>query len=728
MAINLQSLSLTSAFSAIINFLRGQENREKWKDLTTSGGEGTFLIRMLANIFSTLSYRIVAQSRENYLSTAILRSSNIGIAVNLGYSVFRGSNLKRLIEIIPDGNYTFPKYSQIGTYNDLYNIYVYGYEDSEEPQDVDVEEGKPVVLKTIVGVAKETTFIAGTDSVKCFTLFTNGISEDFVLYKGSEEVPTTNVIKRMTDDKYLVRTNPYSSVDVMYLNNKDGAKYTYGTGTEFTLRYIELADVPEVPYTDGMFAYGTLTNYRNISSYLPFESIEETKVKAPLDHETQNLIRSKQDYANRMRISAPNVISSEYYAVTPTYTQITYLKNDYTLLTEDEEVGVLNLLKEENYFGTPLPDITHPRREVAHLKISLALTNKYKNISDINLDIENILESYYDAKLKSTFSTYDLERKIEALSYVKYARVSHIINERNPNTTYQIGYMITRDGITYMASKILGHSGDTTPAWNVKVDPPTTIATDWITIDGNLKWRTYKRLPNMPYTEVYNHRVRDNYGIGDFVYSETYPNYMFKCIDIIKNSGFSAPDLTLAEAGDFFVDGGLVWVAKKYNSTYNNWVASTTYTLGDSVNVPSNSELSLECVSYVGETSPDESLTFEQLSYNIETQGTNTFVLDGDCSYYFRTNDVISATYEDRVEKSTTFSVLSSSYDSLETKKTTITVDGTIDAGIHYNELYVVSRGTKDGGVMWSIVKDPDNITYPWNGYVTFDHTLEIIE
>ena len=220
MAINLQSLSLTSAFSAIINFLRGQENREKWKDLTTSGGEGTFLIRMLANIFSTLSYRIVAQSRENYLSTAILRSSNIGIAVNLGYSVFRGSNLKRLIEIIPDGNYTFPKYSQIGTYNDLYNIYVYGYEDSEEPQDVDVEEGKPVVLKTIVGVAKETTFIAGTDSVKCFTLFTNGISEDFVLYKGSEEVPTTNVIKRMTDDKYLVRTNPYSSVDVMYLNIK----------------------------------------------------------------------------------------------------------------------------------------------------------------------------------------------------------------------------------------------------------------------------------------------------------------------------------------------------------------------------------------------------------------------------------------------------------------------------------------------------------------------------
>lgn len=727
MAINLQSLSLTSAFSSIVNFLRGQENREKWKDLTTTGGEGSFLVRMLANIFSTLSYRIVAQSRENYISTAALTSSNIGIAVNLGYSVFRGSNLKRLVELIPNGNYTFPKYSQIGTYDPEYNIYVYGYEDSSVPEDVDLEEGKSIILKTVIGKAKEVTFTAGTSAVKCFNLFTTGISEDFVLYKGSEEVPTTNVIKRMTDDKYLVRTNPYLSVDVMYLNNRSGAKYTYGTGTEFTLRYIELADVPEINYTSGMFPYGDMVNYRNISTYIPFESVEDIKVKAPLDHETQNLIRSKQDYANRMRILVPNVVSSDYYAVTPTYTQITYLKDDFTLLTKDEEVSVLDILKEENYFGTPLPDITHPRREVAHLKISLALTNKYKNISDINLDIENILESYYDARLKATFSTYDLERKIEALSYVKYARVGHLVNERKTNTVYQLGYMVTRGGFTYIASKILGHSGDTTPAWNVHVEPPVNIATDWLTVDGNLIWKTYKRLSNMPIAQVYNHQTKENYGIGDFVYSADYPDYMFKCVDIISNSGFKAPDLSLAEAGDFFVDRNIVWVAKRYSSTYPSWSASTTYTLGDSVNVPSSSDLSLECVSYTGSTNTNENLTFEQLSYPIEVQGTNTFILNGDCRYYFRTNDVISATYEDGVIKSTNFSVLSSSYNK-DTFKTVITVRGVINEEIEYKDIYALSRGTKDGGIMWTLVQDPDNITYPWNGYVIFDHTLEIIE
>ena len=119
MALDLQSLSITSAFNSIVNFFRSQENNSKWRDLSNNA-EGSFLIRMLANVMSTLSYRIVAQSRENYLSTAALTSSNIGIAVNLGYSAFRGSNLKRLAQITPNGNYTLPKFSVIGTYNSDY--------------------------------------------------------------------------------------------------------------------------------------------------------------------------------------------------------------------------------------------------------------------------------------------------------------------------------------------------------------------------------------------------------------------------------------------------------------------------------------------------------------------------------------------------------------------------------------------------------------------------------
>ena len=717
MAINLQSLSLTSAFNSIVSFFKSLEAPQQVKNLT-QGAEGTFLIRMLANIFSTLSYRIVAQCRENYLSTAALESSNIGLAVNLGYSAFRGSNLKRKIQIVPNANYTLPKLALIGSYNDTYNIYTLDH--------YELEEGVATTIDTVVGVAKEETFTAGTSDIKTFTLFTTGISEDYVLYEGSQEVPTTSVIKEMTEDKFLVRTNPYSSVDVLYLNTFAGAKYVYGTDTKFTIRYIELADVGNAPYTDSMFSYGTLKDYYNISTYLPFEPIESIKVNAPLDHETQNLIRSKQDYANRMREIIPTVHDSSYTPLTPTYTQITYLKDDFTLLSESEHAQVQEILKNENYFGTPLPDIVPPRREVAHLDIQIALNNKYKNIADINLDIENILQSYYDAVLGATFNTYDLERRIEALSYVRYARVSHFINDRTPNTMYQLGYILTVDKDTYIASKILGRSGDTVPNWNVPVTGSEGLAIDTglETTDGSIKWRTFKRLPNMPILDFSRREPNMEYGLGDYVYDENFPDYMFKCVDIVKSSGFNAPDLTFAEVGDFFVDGSLIWVVKNRieGSEVANWEATTNYSLGQSVNIPSSTDFSLECISYRGTTGTSPVLKFEKPFYEVLAQTTNTFEVEGDTRFYFRKGDIISATY---AEGAVSFNVLSSNFNGTNT---IITVGKEIESTIEFKDLYTAERGTRDGQILWKLVEDPNQIVYPWNSYVVFDHTLTIIE
>lgn len=715
MGINLQSLSITSAFKSIVSFFRSQENNGKWKDLTT-GSEGSFLIRLLANIFSTLSYRIVAQSRENYLSTAALPSSNIGISVNLGYSAFRGSNLKRKVRLNPTGNFTLPKLSVIGSYDTDHDIFVLN--------ETTLVEGEPIDIDTVVGKVKEETFTAGTSAVKCFSLFTTGISEDYVLYLDSNEVPTTKVIKQMTEDKYLVRTNPYSSVDIMYLNTLTGAKYAYGTGSEITIRYVELEDVRVVPYIDSMFVnYGTLLDTSNISLYLPFESVDQMKINAPLDHETQNLIRSKQDYANRLRQIIPSVIDANYKPLTPTYTLIAGLKSDFTLLTEAEIEEVKGLLKQENYFGTPLPDITHPRREVANLLIQLALTNKYKNISDIDLDINNILENFYDAKLGDTFSTFDLERKIESLSYVKYARVNHVVNERKPNTNYQVGYILEHEGKSYIASKILGYSGISTPNWNIPVGVPSSeIDLGLETQDGGLIWRTFKRLPEVPSTSLF---VRENikqYAIGDYVYDDlNAPGYMFKCVDLIKSSGFTEPNLIASQLGDFIVDKNIVWVVKD-RGDYPMWSSTTNYRLGQSVNTYSGPEVSLECISYTGTVGTEENIDFELPVYNINEQTSNTFSVSGNKTFYFRPNDVILATYP---SGSKTFVVVSSIF---KEGNTIIYVQGSIDDNILYEQIEAVERGTKDGQILWTLIDDVNNITYPWNGYVVFDHQLEIIQ
>ena len=499
-----------------------------------------------------------------------------------------------------------------------------------------------------------------------------------------------------------------------------------------------------------MINYGTLKDYATISTYLPFESVDSIKVRAPIDHETQNLIRSKADYSNRLAEIIPAISETNFKALTPTYTQITYLKNNFNLLTgttlsvgntqvnkevlsNTEVEQVMDILKEENFFGTPLPDITVPRREVADIKISLALNNKYKSISDINLDIENILKNYYNSYLNVTFNTFDLERILESLSYVRYARVSYTINERKTNTNYQLGYMIKEGDNFYKVSKILGYTAETEPedGWPIPVSPPDDIDTLAVVQDGTVYWKCYKRLPNLSSELISKRQPSGQYGIGDFIYLEQFPNYMFKCIDILRTSGSVVPSTLTSQIGDFIVDGGIVWVVKDKISEAETWSSFTQYRLGQTINVAG--DFSLECVSYTGTSGTVDEIEFEQYEYDIikGSQTTNSFSVRGNETFYFRTNDTIEAMYSGGY---TTFGIVSSIYN-IDTNSTIITVtryqDGeepVIDPEKTYNTLRAIQRGTRDGGVLWSLVENSAEVSYDWNSYVTFSHTLEIVE
>lgn len=755
MAIDLQSLSITSAFNSIVSYFRSQENNSAFRDLT-NGSEGSFLIRLLANVMSVISYRIVAQSRENYLSTAALPASNIGISVNLGYSVPRGSNLKRLVRLVPNGNYTIPRFSVLGSYNTEYSIICV------EDKDVYLKEGVPVNIETVVGNLREESFTVGTSDIKIFTLFNSNISDDFILYKDGVEVPTTTVIKEMLEDKYLVRTNPYSSVDIAYLNTLESAKYKYGNGTEMTLRYIELADVPVIPYSSSMFTYGTLDDYRTVQGSRGMETVESMKVTAPLYHETQNLIRSKADYASALRINVPSVTEVNFKALTPTYTQITYLQDKFNLLTgtyqpvgsskENEELleatqiqTFMDLLRRQNYFGTPLPDITPPQKEEASLSISIALKNKYKNIADINLDVQNILDNYYDTYLNVTFNTYELERKIEELSYVKYARVGYKIYERDPDTYYQLGYLIYDENTNnyYKAAKMLGKvSGNTNnnvdSNYNVDLLSSITVGTDIDTnavfLDGSVYWKCYKKLPE--YLKVSERIPNGSYGIGDFMYINTpeLKDLMFKCVDVVRNSGMTKPDTTTAEVGDFLTDNGIVWVVinRISDPTIPEWSASTNYRIGQRVNGVGD-DFSLECIGYAGRVSAISEPNFVQGTYEINSYNVDSkkFTIDGKHVSEFHTGDKIRVYYNipGSGDTDSEFTITKVTIDTDENGnfRTYITVEEDLNESYIYNALASTAISTDDGQISWEIVDSIDKMTYGWNSYVTFKYELEIL-
>lgn len=752
MAIDLQSLSITSAFNSIVNYFRSQENNSTWRDLT-NGSEGSFLIRLLANVMSVISYRIVAQSRENYLSTAALPASNIGIAVNLGYSVPRGSNLKRLIKLIPNGNYTIPKLSVLGSYNSEYSIL--------NLEEVALEEGKPINIETVVGNLREESFITGTSDIKIFTLFNSNISDDFMLFKDNIEVPTTDTLKGMLDNRYLVRTNPYSSVDIAFLNTIESAdeNLKYGNGTEITIRYVELANVPVIPYTSSMFNYGTLDDYRTISGNRGMETVDSIKVTAPLYHEVQNLIRSKADYASALRLEIPSTTEVNFRALTPVLTQITYLKDKYSLLTgtyqpvgtsrenienlRATEVGTfIELLRDQNYFGTPLPDITPPRREEAFLHISIALKNKYKNISDINLDIDNILKNFYDTYLNVSFSTYDLERQIENLSYVKYARVAYKVFDREKNSMYQLGYM-TQDpntGDYYKVSNMTGEAGvlsDNELNWASSITVGTDIDTNAVFLDGQIYLKCFKRLNDMTPFKLKKRYPGRSYAIGDFLYVDTplLKDYMFKCIDVFRQSGSTAPDVSTLEIGDFVEDRGIVWVAidRISDPVVSEWQPSKNYRLGQRVNPLGRTDISLECISYAGVTNSSDSIQFFKAELPILrlTEDREAFIVAGNQVAYFKEGDNILIKYDmgDSQSGEDYFIVGASQMIDGDKTKVTLSKDSKkFNTSYSYTTVYPVSRDTVDGEILWEYVEDPNKVQYDWNSYVTLKHELEILE
>lgn len=725
MGIDLQALSITSSFNAILSFFRSQENNSRWKDLTT-GAEGTFLIRMLANVLSNISYKMITARRENYLSSANLKSSNLGIALNLGYSAYRGSNQKRLIEFIPDGDYTLPKFTVMGNYDGEYDILT--------TEDCVLVRGVPQNIKTVIGKVKTISFTAGTSKVQPFTRYETGISEDYVLLLDGTEIPSSNTVRDLNRDMYLVRTNPYESVDILYLNNKPSSTHRYGDESIFTLKYIELADIDTKDYTEEMFAFGRLTNTLTIEGYIPFESTGSIKVNAPLDHEVQHLIRSKEDYSERVKQLIPNVKQTSYTPVTPTYTLISYLKDDYTTVKPSEVYNLKVILDEENYFGTPLPDITVPRRETINLNIEIAIVDKLKEANDIKADIDNIIKTNYNILLGQTFDVYTFERLIESLSYVKWARISIKTPEWESTQVKTLGSIIKEGEYFYKASNILGTTGGSEPAWNVPQGlPPVGIGTESYTEDGKIKymdtedggviWRAYKRL-DIDNIKLWSAQAYTK--LGDYVYSDTYPEYMFKCVDLIKLSGASIPDTSTVEIGDFVQDGNLVWVCKYYSDSYPARLSSSNYRLGDSANINGKS---FEVISYIGRTGyikPDFELKNNPVvGYELASSERVAFKLDGHKTNFFVTGDIIKAEYktEDGNIDLATFRVSKSSHVG---NSTLVYVEQAIDKDTEYVSLIPNIRGTEDGDIHWELRTDIEKVSYNWNVYNSIYYDLGI--
>lgn len=607
MALNIKSLSITAGFNRIKAYFQSQENNSKWKDLNT-GSEGNFFMRMISTILHVISTRVVTGRREQFHDTANFLSSNIGLAVNNGYSVKRGYNQRRVISFIPNDNMTIPKFTPIGEYDDG-DHFIYTL------KDYTFVAGEPQELEVVVGLLKEITWKANTSGLKKFVRYEQGISEDYMLLLDGTEVPTTDIKKEQyTEDKYYIYTNPWKSVTIEYSNNSKNANHKYDTDSDFVLRYIELDNMDMKDFNKSMFVIGEVESTLVIETFVDFESVEEIKHNSPIYRETQNLVRSKADMADLVRNNASQIKETQFKPITPTYTAVCYRKQGNVLIEDYERENVISKLDPALAFGRPSPDITDPVREITTLDILLRVKNRYTDEASITADVNNIVNANYADILKGSFDIFDLEELIGQLSYVKSTRIELHIGKRTPYAKTFIGDLIEQGENIYKCTTITGISGQDEPYWNIPSELTSQVAMDTglETKDYNLIWKCYKRPKSMEDITLW--KANHSYGIGEWVYSERVPNYMFKCIDTNKYSGTTAPDTTEVEIGEYVEDGELMLVCIPYVSTYAERLDNNHYRLGDKFNIGSQS---FQYVGQIGFTNSDDTLHFTDTVYEL---------------------------------------------------------------------------------------------------------------
>lgn len=702
MVIRLDSLSFSQIQSSLINYFNNQVEADRWRDFYESS-TGRFFIRLLSAFGSFVSYLNVVNRRETYITYAENRASLIGIAQNLGYSVLRGKNEIVELTVVPNITGLIPAFTVVGNVKSLDLITV---------EDIQLNNATPVNVKLYIGKLSSEDVTIDTDKLKVFRFSSSNVSDYYRLKLNGNILPTSRNLRDLSNDKYVAISNPVGAVDISYIQE---GSYKYLPNDTLTLEYIELN---KVDYEQGelVFNFGSVINIVSNTPYLEPESNDSIRINAPLYHETQVLIRGRKDYLKEFKNLGYNLVSTNGIDFTPAIVELSYCRDNYTIINDGEKQDILNSLDNIRSFGIPLPRITPPNHVKLELNFNIKRqTNSLTELVDVTNDV-NSLTAYYEKTLNPRIDLETLEHDMEDFSYVKRVRVSINTVNRANSTKYRIGDFIKSPLMTnkiYMARYICKSSGVSEPLWSYE--------TDDLILDNGIIWRCMPK---------YSKNVKDwyplrKYKVGDLVKStSTVPEaqqYIFECIYIQRNSGATTPAFTPI-LKEFTEDGDLIWVCKNKINSDNLWQANTEYKLGDSIRFE---DFSYEVVGFKGSSNTTLPLFKDTDNYSIisvDNSNPYIFVIDGNKTEHFLTNDTV------RVQASSFnngyYSVLGATFNGTNTE---IQVEQQIPTNTVDGNIYMEDSLTSDGDILWQMIdEDEVLLRYNWNDYLKIKTNINL--
>ena len=479
-----KNVSYESIRQSLIDYVKSRESGAAWKDFY-EGSTGVVIIELMAAMMTYLQYIAAVNRRESYLTYAQNKSSMTAISEMLGYSVYRGQNPHFDCSLVLGTTVSFPKLSTVNTPLGTYAGYgIYPLEP------VVFNAGVSTPVKLGVGTLKTETITIENSSPNVFRFLTPNVSEDVSVVMAKDqsdldtlasyndetkifEWPLSKYLSDLPDLYSVVMTNAVGSVDVFSLNNmlkSNGDPVLYGT--EFNLLQLKYLEFNPLVISWEQFAanakwnYGASSHVDLTASHTSEVAIErstrdEIRVNAPLAHETQLIVRGREDYPKLLQLELNDnygdCTGTKGHDVSAAIVELGYVLKKDGVLHMLTPADVLEL--EEGYFAKcrpfgvmppligPISDINDAAgvnvRKYARAKAGGGYENAWHSVrlfgtialtvskismlglttAQVEEDLLGVLDPYY-YKLQGAFDLEKIEYGIEQLSWVRTAKIT----------------------------------------------------------------------------------------------------------------------------------------------------------------------------------------------------------------------------------------------------------------------------------------------------------------
>lgn len=505
------------------------------------------------------------QRKEFTLEQATAYKSLIGNAYDKGYNVSRGKNIRVKLRVTPKNTGSLQAWSNIGQYSD-YDVTLL--------KPVSFTLGIPTDIEVILGNRASESILASSNNVQLFRFVSDDVTDDVRLFLNESEISDYSTdIKDLLDDKYVMLSNSYGSVNVFYLQKGDRK---YKVGDYLTLDYIIRNNISYSSIALESF-YLPSFNVEDmflISEREAIETKDDIRINAALHAETEGIIRARADFSKVLREYEPTIASISDEDIQPGRIGIYILKDDMQPLTEEDRQKYNKTVKARTVSGVANLIYEDAAKYKTPLNVKITTSENIGTSSNLLNNIDSALLKY-QYELGSLINFDDIERYIEQQEGVKVARIS-VPTSAWSKKTYRVSDTCISsnfDDRCFYVSGFNFKTGESTPEWD------TPDENGYIE-DNNILWKQYNGNADGIMVWKQNTSVRIGRLVVDVLDTQ---KRVFECVGYVTKTGDEIPNWV--DFTDYIIDNNIVWEEISPTENYKEYKNNSIYRIGETIRV-----------------------------------------------------------------------------------------------------------------------------------------------